>query len=255
MTASLQGCLGYSRGYSRYLEGACAQDSGPLVLGHVGGGDPLLVSRLPLSRREDLHVLLSLLGKPAQRYGSAAPQARAAGEPPAAPTSSAFSRSSRPSSSSTSSKSSPSKLRGRREGHVRQRAWLPVPNPNPDPDPNPGPDPNPDPDPDPDRDPDPRPPARPLPPAAALTCPRCQTSCLLPPRPLLVAPRDVTSSRPAPWRRCRGDAPPFYPLLLHPPSPRSPPAMAGSEGGGRARYSPKTRELLRGNGACGGDRP
>lgn len=45
----LWGYLGYSKEYSRYLEGTCAQDSGPLVLGHVGGGDPLLVSRLPLS--------------------------------------------------------------------------------------------------------------------------------------------------------------------------------------------------------------
>ena len=63
--------------YSRYLEGASAQDSGSLVFGHVGGSDPLLVRLLPLSRWEDFHVLLSLLGKADQRYSSAAPTTQA----------------------------------------------------------------------------------------------------------------------------------------------------------------------------------
>jgi len=63
--------------YSRYLEGTSAQHSGSLVFGHVGGSDPLLVRLLPLSRGEDFHVLLSLLGKPDHRCSSPAPNTTA----------------------------------------------------------------------------------------------------------------------------------------------------------------------------------
>lgn len=75
--AQLWQCWGHSEQYSRYLEGTSAQDSGSLVLGHVGGRDPLLVCLLPLSRGQNLHVLLSLLVETDPRSCSAAPATEA----------------------------------------------------------------------------------------------------------------------------------------------------------------------------------
>lgn len=55
---------GKQESHSRYLQGPCPQHPGPLVLGHVDGGDSLLVGLVvALTGGQDLDVLPVVLGQ------------------------------------------------------------------------------------------------------------------------------------------------------------------------------------------------